>query len=119
MLRVEGDRFGILFSIFFRCYRVPEGPCFHWWYRWISSSCRERGGVVRRVSLVWESFVRFFSTCLGYSWAQFRFLVRGKVFLSLVSVFPCGAGGFSLRAGSVAVRVVVRSSFGSVSSDRV
>ena len=40
-------------------------------------------------------------------------------FLSLVFVFPCGAVGFSLRAGSVEVRVVVRFSFGRVSSDRV
>ena len=40
-------------------------------------------------------------------------------FLNLVVGCPCGAGGWSLRAGSVVVRVVVRFSFGSVSSDRV
>ena len=40
-------------------------------------------------------------------------------FLRLVFGCPCGAGRFSLCAGSVVVRVVVRSSFGSVSSDRV
>ena len=95
------------------CYRVPEGPYFHWWYRWISSSCRERGGDVRRVSFVWQSFFRFFPTCLVSIHGV------GEGFLSLVFVCPCGAGGFSPRAGSVVVRVVVCCAFGSVCSDRV
>ena len=43
----------------------------------------------------------------------------GEGFLSLVFVCPCGAGGFSPRAGSVVVRVVVCCAFGSVCSDRV